>query len=586
MTGILDTRSEPSDVALGAWRYKSNFQLSSENKLCCRPGHQKLFSSYLSPLTTPPSYTNFDHHDQGDFTLPNPVREATTLLFEAQDNTGKHWLYEAGQSRIKVLDEVNGVWTTVARGMGGPTQAGVAQTRFRAAELQQVVMFTNGVDRPLVSNVGSGATSQVADLNTLGVTTGLVVVEFNGCLFLMNLTEAGQQISSRVRWSDLNNPLTWITGPNSIADFQDLDYGEAILAAAPMAGSLYIFTTRGIWRAFVSGSTKAFGFVKVYSEPLNQAKCIFFPNTLVSNGNEVWYGAIDGIYRFDPYIPEPERTEWLYRGMTTMFNDETYAGDPNFCQSVVAGIHPIEKEIYISWPELNGTIPGAPTKTIVWDYKYKSVDVMDFGFSCFGNYRPNPLPNQACASAQLFIGAACNDFSLKEVGVTFSRERLVNTTGQGTVKNGVYTPFIGVYAFDGYYRILRALLPYQNYDRDKLIRKLLLEVSPVAQPVPCVVRMRLGNSFSETDPNLPDGLCAVLWRQMKDMPLKCLDTMTASQYIAKNLHRDSGMEWPMLEKGRFLYVEFTIANADGSPAIGGQSCFSRIETEVAMLPKL
>jgi hypothetical protein len=96
------------------------------------------------------------------------------------------------------------------------------------------------------------------------------------------------------------------------------------------------------------------------------------------------------------------------------------------------------------------------------------------------------------------------------------------------------------------------------------------------------MRVRIGNSFSEADPNLPDNLCTVLWHRLKDVPMKCLDTMTAAQYVAKNVRRNDGFEWHFLLAGRFLYVEFTVANADGSPALGGDIDFSRFEIEVQL----
>jgi hypothetical protein len=127
---------------------------------------------------------------------------------------------------------------------------------------------------------------------------------------------------------------------------------------------------------------------------------------------------------------------------------------------------------------------------------------------------------------------------------------------------------------------MRALLPFENFDRDKWVRRLLLECHPNPNTPQCVMRLRVGNSFSETDPNKPDGLCSVLWHQMKDLPLKCLDTMTGPQYVAANLRRDSGTEWNFLQAGRFVYVEFTVANPDDSPAIGGDCCFTRMELKV------
>ena len=74
-----------------------------------------------------------------------------------------------------------------------------------------------------------------------------VVIQFNGYIILMNTFEEGERMSARVRWCDLNLPKEWREAPglaDSLAGFQDLQYGDEILAAAPMLGALYIYTRR------------------------------------------------------------------------------------------------------------------------------------------------------------------------------------------------------------------------------------------------------------------------------------------------------------------------------------------------------
>lgn len=591
-TGTLDTRSEPESVALGAFRWKQNFTMTGGTKLCCRGGHDKLFSSY-SP------YTNFDLHDQSDNNgIVTP--EYITMLFKGFLNTGQRFLYAGSQSRIQWLDETTGLWTTVARGMGGTPQPGLPAIRFQAAELQEQILFTNNFDQPLLSAVGSGSTGPIPDLVTLQVTQAAVTIQWAGFLFLMNVEQGGVRKSSRVRWSDLNNPTVWIAQPNvnvpgSLAGFQDLDYGSTILGAAIMANGLYIFTDQAIWVCFPSGASLSggtpavFGFTRIYSEPKNGAKCLMYPNTLVSEGNSVWYGASDGLYYFDPYTPEPVREEWLYRGTSLVYNDALSALSPECCQSPVAEIFPDTQEIWLSWPEVSANPGGSclNSKTVVWNYAYKSIDIVDFGYSAFCNYIPNSMASDTsnCPPDAVFIGASMVDKCLKSIGGIYSRNVCTNAaTGRGTIVDGVFTPFVGQYSYVGYYRILRGLLPTLNFDRDKFIRHFLLETQTTAQAVPCVIKLRIGVSYSETDPNLPDGLCSTLWHPLPDMPLVCRDTMTAAQYVSDNIMRNSATEWNMLWKGRFIFFEVTIANSDGSPAIGGSACFPRCEMQIRLAP--
>lgn len=623
LTASLDTRSQPADVMPGVHRFVQNFMLSGGDKICRRPSEQKIFSGSAFDLfhlsTDPlfnPTYVNWDLHDQSDATGPW-AKEAPTMLFEGFLNSGPRYLYAGTQSALFKLDQTKGTWTNLVHSLaplGGMLAVGgaVGQTRFKAAELQNFIFVTNNVDHVLYQDVNTtNDFVPVPELKNgasdspigLAVSAAGVIVMFKGFILIMNTVEGGQRFTSRVRWSDLNRGDVWIgpTDPNlppmpsgnqaSLANYQDLDYGHDILAAAEMGGNLYIYTTKSIWRASIGGQNAAgqaiaFSFVSVYSEPANQAKCIFFPNSLVSTGLEHWFAGIDGYYMFSPYIPEPERSEWLYKGTTAIFTDTAYAGDISNCQSFIAQIFQEDTEIHVSWPELNtGAQPGVPTKTIIFNYKYKAVSIKDAGYTALGNFRPNAPDGNTCKTAQLFVGAAASDWCLKSISTIYSRERCANSfTGTGSVVNGVYVPFSGVYVFDGYYSILRGMLPYANTDLEKVLKHLLIEAVPDPQATPCVLRLRVGNSYSQADPNLPDGVCTVLWRQLADKPLKCLDAVKASAQVLAGVKRGIGTEWELLSEGRFLYYEFTIANADGSPAIGGSSCFERIETVVRVKP--
>lgn len=601
LTGILDTRSSVEDSPLGSWRYKSNYQIVGGDKLQTRPGHDKLLASFAS--TQGVSYSNFDFHDQGNVGPVPP--QMVTMLLKAQDNFGNRYLYAGNQSSIAYLNQSTGLWTTISQGFGGTPVTGLPATRWRASENAQQILFVNNVDRPLLANVNSPAMAgQIPDLNALGVTAGAITIQFAGFTFLMDVFQDGIRQSARVRWSDINNPAAWIPATvvdgipssSSLAGFQDLDYGSQILGAAIMASNLYIFTTKAIWICFSSSNTIAnvlpatFAFTRIYAEPKNGAKCLAYPNTLVSEGNAVWYAATDGIYYFDPYTPEPIREEWLYKGSSLVFNDNLSALNPTCCQSPVAEIFPDDQEIYLSWPEVSANPNGGciNSKTLVWNYQYKSVDIVDFGYSAFANFQTNQSNLEGCPPAQILVAASCTgtDWALKEIGTIYSRTRCTNMqTSQGKIVNGIYTPFAGEYVTDGYYRILRMLMPFLNLDRNKEMRSILLEAIPTAQASPCIMQVRFGTTYSETDPNLPDGLCTVPWVRLTPQAMVCLDTMTASQYVTANIRRNNGFEFNYLVRGRFVYVEFRLANADGSPAIGGLLTLARLEAQVRLAAK-
>jgi hypothetical protein len=585
LSGALDTRTQPEEVAIGSWRWKQNMRLTSGTRLCRREGFEKAFNSS--------AYVNGDLHDQGyvnGAAVTAVTPEHITMLFEAEDNTGHHYLYGGTLNRLYLYDESAGTWANILA-LNQTEEVGTSQQRFKAAELQQVILFTDNVNPIYNTAVGGLTVAPVPELQSLGVTAAGVVIQFAGFMLLMDVNESAVgRTSSRILWSDFNGPTRWTPGAlvgnpptTSLANFQDLDYGAQILNAVEVSGSLWIYTTESIWRCSPTGDTNVFSFTKVYTDTKNRSKCLVYPNTLVSVGTQMYYASQEAIYYFDPFIPEPTREEWLYRGAALMFSDQ-YTTDPNCCQSPVAEVVPEETEIYFSWPELAQGSNCTNTKTLVINYMYSSVDIYDHGFSVFRNFRPAQAAGPGCNTVtQYFLAASCQDLCLKNIGVGFSREICTNPGGTGTLQNGVYVPTGGTYQLTGYYSILRTLLPFQNFNLDKWIRKLLLECHPNVTPFPnCVMRLRVGNSFSESDPNQADGKCSVLWHQMKDQPLVCLDTQTNVQYVAANVRRNSGTEWNFLQAGRFLYVEFMIANVDGSAALGGDCCFSRMELETQL----
>lgn len=582
LLGALDTRSSPEDVLPGVWRWKQNWRMNGGTKLCIRPGHEKAFSE-KDP------FTNYDLHDQGFPSDTSPAQELPTLIFPAQKNDGSHYLYVGTKSRLFWLNETNGLWNNIGFGISND-----GASRFKAAELQEFIVFTNNVNDILSHQTATTTpASTIPDLLSLNISTAGVVAEFAGFMLIMDLVQDGDRTSSRIWWSDFNLPLNWGIVAGSLSNFQDLDYGDQILAAVPMAGALYIFTTQAIWRCTPSGSANVFSFVKVYSDPRARSRCLAYPNALVAIGNACYYLASDGIYYFDPYIPEPELTEWLYRGTSLLLDDASALG-PDCCQAAVMGVMPGEKdkpenlEIYVSFPEKSANPDDTclNSKTLVINPKFQSVDILDHGYGTFGNYIPSIPDDASCKTGTpMFLGSSASDLCLKNIGVNFSREQCTNVGIHGSVVEGEYIPATGAYTFLGYYRILRMMLPLQNFDRDKVINKLLLEVHPTYGVTDNIIRLRMGYSFSEADANSPDVKCAVLWRPAEDRPLICLDTMKPSEYVAQNLIRNDGTDWELYVQGRFLYVDFTFANKDGTAAIGGDCCLSRIEAQIRLCPR-
>lgn len=641
----LDTRSAIDDVPSGSFRMKLNLMVTEDRKLCRRPGHRRLMADADLP--------NSDWHDQGDCSTSAPLREAAYLLRETTDAHGTRRLVLGKRDQLAVLNTNLGTWTPLMQGgiFGGSS---TSAARWQMITLGNYAMFTNDFDAPVYCRLGAqpsicGETlvQQVPDLrDTIQLSQAGVIATFNGTVFLMDTLEEGGRHPSRVRWSALNSVLLWTATldalgvPSNISGYQDLPYGERIIAAKELAGNLYIFTETSIWRCYVAGGTGVYGFSLLYSEPRNRAGCLTYPNTLVSTGDNLFYFGSDGIYRFNAYQPAPVRDEWLHRANGLMFSEL----DPACCDGPVGEVYPDRSEIWWSY-----ALPGescANGRTFVANYLANTADYVDHGYSAFANWRPDTrqtldewldqyctsdfagmcaaLGNSVsddfcneCNTSQLFVGASTEDLCLKELGGAYSRERCTNAaTGHGaTGVGGVYVPFTATYALDGYFSLMRGLFPLGYYDAEKVVRRFLLDNSAGFQleTVPDL-RLRLGTSYKALDANpsgnpfafgyaydndfaaavapfytVPGNACQVVWIPSgDDLPLDCFDTADAQQH-ADAFTRDGGpaTEWATYAQGRFLNFEAIIVGKDetGSvvPPTGGSVCFSRIEVEARVV---
>ena len=582
----LDTRSRPADIPAGALRWKQNFQVTPDSKLCRRSGHEKFYSDATA-------YTNYDLHHQGG------TRQPITFMFESTTSDGVRRFYAGNQGNVWLLNEVTGLYSSVITGLGA------TGTRWKAAELQDSILFTNGHDPVFVfspANPGIVNAVTIPDCDR-----AQVIIQWNGFLFVMNVAQGLTVKSSRVIWSDINRvdfsqgSTDPISGIATLAGFQDLDYGDDILAAAPLLNALYIFTRRSIWKVSVaSDPNSVFAFTKVYSEPKNQTGCIAFPNTLVSTGLDLFYMGRDGIYRYNPYLQTPERDAWLYAASGLIYRKLDTQLDENFCLSPVAEYNPTNREIWISWPSAAGH-DGINNWTLVAQVEQKTADIVDTGYTAFVNYRRTAASGEACNETQDFLGASGKDWAIKSIGGVLFRE-YVKTDAGGDLT--VDVPDVGVYKTEGYYSILRGMIPLGLNDREKIVRSLLLDHDTSDEDVPCVVQLRIGLAFSLVDPNSlfeahapatppnTDTSCAPLWALVKDAEtglgykvLQCPDRTTLPEMQAKNLRPGFGMKWSTWKQATFLFFELTVANKDGSPATGGDSCWQRLDFDCCALPK-
>lgn len=596
LTGPLDARFRPTEQPDGGFKEKQNWAASDNGRLTRKCGFERFLATYRVVTHTAPTseelicpvgqrvfngsvwncliYTNFDFHQRGV-----TVRKPVTYMLGVENAGGNRTLFACTESEVSYLVEPTGVWVDVLTGLAGGS-------KFHGAYLNGTVIFTNFKDNVYSYDLLAANAITIPDLvNTIKLTKARVAVAYNGLMLLMNVVENGVTLTNRVRYSDLNLPKSWAPGVDSVANFQDLDPGEEILAAAELNGNLIIYTTKSIWKCFVSvdaAANTSLAFQRIYTEPKNRAACLVYPDSLVSTGDAHYFGSRESYYTYNQYLPAPEAPEWLRQATGLIYSDKTRKADPQCCNAMVAEFKPLTNEIWISWPSAGrGCVNN---QSMVLSTKFLTGYYMDTGFTALSSYIPNPTGTADCNTVQLLVGASVVDYALKQVGGVLFREQvsqipsLIDPTPPlaENISNPVWTP-------QGFTSILRGVVPVALFDVPKVIRKVILGQYTAPQDVPCIAKLRIGSANQYTDPN--NFSCGIVWHKITpDVTLKCPESLTPTQLGDENLIPSQNLHWDSFEEGRYLFFEITVTNPDGTPAIGGDVHAFSLAFEVMALP--
>lgn len=379
LTGLLDLRSLPEEVAYGGYRWVENATALAVGKVCRRPGFQRL-------LAESTELNNQDLHNQGGYT-----RQPINGLFEAVSTSGARKLIATTQNRIYASNDSTGSWDVLTASQGGESSTACGFGQFSVAQVDDTVVFSNGYNPPsyyLFDQPPVSGTSvlTIPDLVDLNITKANVVVSWKNLMFVCNVVADGQRVNNRIVWSDFRRPLSFVPGVGSLAGFHDLGAGESILAAMPMGNSLLFYTTKGIWQCDVGDPTaEVLVFQQRYGEPSGQG-CLAYRNTLVNIGDEHMYFGRDGIYLYNLYTTRPIRVDWIYKATAGIFDEINAAA----CDAQVGGYNAARKEVWFSWSKGTET---CPYRTIVLSIEYTFADVIQRGFSAFCTYRPSNSEN-------------------------------------------------------------------------------------------------------------------------------------------------------------------------------------------------
>lgn len=558
LSGLLDTRSRPAEMSPGTFRYKLNLSVNRSGALCTRSGHEAL--NFGSRSDSPGAVPNWDFHRRDASS-----RDAITFQFESTSPTGYRRLFAGTPSSLSYLDNDTSEWTNLVNGASGAV--------WKAAALQDKIVFVNNLDPGVLLHTLTSTTASSTGFTwTAGasITRARVVVSFGSVVMLMNVDQAGTNHYTRIWWSDYEDASSFdAAAAESVAGFIDLDYGDTILNAAEMMGALYIFTARSIWRCVVNVTTTTlFSFAKIYSEPKNGTGCLVYANTLATNGRELYWWSSDSIWTFNPYLVAPESTDWLLRGSGALFSrDDADRMERRCCDTIVGEYHPITKEIWFSYPQGSDTETAVciNNRCLVLNTEYKTMDLVDHGYSSFVNFRRTPGSGEECNADPIFIGASSSDYCLKSIGGVFYRESV--TLVGGARGNEIPDASYAVTQSGYFCRVVGAIpLGYPNLQ--KVVRELLLdaEITPNNLASANLLTLRIGNSFALQDPMSTGASCAVQWHDQDSLPLTCPDEATIAAMTAAGERPSDPLAWTIWEIGNRLYYDLRITASDGVSA--------------------
>ena len=449
LTGIKDSRSQPDEMPVGAFREVLNFWVSDERRLCRRFGHQKLRS-------LEEDYNNSDLHDQLLSLQDDPSvgRQPISLLYASLTAFGASTLIAGTESRLYSYNASTANWKLFAEGLGaGIDDGSLPKRRFYAAQVGDKVYFTNDYDAPFCWSIGSDAVEEIADMEEIGLTRAAGIWAWHNIAFYFNVEMDGKRYRNRIVWSDLNDGGSVDPSKvDSITGLVDLEDDEEILGGTELGNIFLIFTTRRIYEVQVVAGIQTFNFAKRYVPDDNRSGslegCLFYRNTLVSDGTKIYYLGEEGVYNYDLYSVGPERVEWIHKATKEMFDEI----DDTACDSHVGHYDSTTKEIWFSYVVAD-TVGQLPSKTLAINTKYPHTSRIDHGYTAFCRYEPKV---RASLREWFADNNICSMEELQDAGYGFEKEGLPRTLPETTgnritgVKSGVDRTIIGYYHADTY----------------------------------------------------------------------------------------------------------------------------------------
>lgn len=308
------------------------------------------------------------------------------------------------RSRLFCNTGLDGNWRVIYDNAGGVRpEAGVAETRWKFAQIGGISIFTNGVDSPIWwSHEGAGGSgfeesaAQIDDLIALDITVAKTVGAWRGFMFLGNTVTEGTTNVNRVYWSDFNDPLSFTPLPDSLAGYIDLSADERVLAMEPIGGQFRVYTDKAIYDVNLVGGDEVFNFREIYRGP----SALRFENSLVNLGSTHIYAGEDTVYVLGELDRAPQRIDWIFKASGAIYDGvrpEYLGGIPSTtigsygkvnrkaCYNVVGGYNEQDRQVWMSWCADDEIVPA---RSLVLQLDTQKSCIVDAGFTAFCAHLP------------------------------------------------------------------------------------------------------------------------------------------------------------------------------------------------------
>ena len=344
--------------------------------------------------------------------IPRPVREMINFHGQFISNFEARSFIAATRSRIYASTGTAGNWRILMEGLGGTPQPGdtpCSGPRWMAAQVGNYVLMTNDYDYVVSWAIGDGPSCAngdsakfVSELVELGIRSAGCIASWKGTIFLGDIvtTEEGR-VTSRIIWSDFDNPLGWVPVGESTSGYVDLGMTEKVLRMEPLAGVLRVYTDRAVYAVSLVGGEEVFRFVEIYRGP----DALGFRFGLANCGDSHIYLTNTSIVEAQQSANQPVRVEWMNQASGFFFYGlngallDGYPGkfkgfreaDPKACNEVVMGYDSSRREVWMSWPTLDTDEFDCAKKrrmTMVIARLYAHTSLIDHGFSSFCEFSP------------------------------------------------------------------------------------------------------------------------------------------------------------------------------------------------------